>query len=92
MRCRYRFLVIGYAVMPEHFHLLMSKPEIGDPSKVMQVLKQRVARRLLPGRRREPAGQMKLRETGPDRRRHFWQSRFYDFNVWSEKKRVEKLR
>jgi putative transposase len=22
---------------------------------------------------------------------HFWQSRFYDFNVWSRKKRVEKL-
>ena len=25
-------------------------------------------------------------------RRHFWQARYYDFNVWSEKKRVEKLR
>jgi putative transposase len=22
----------------------------------------------------------------------FWQTRFYDFNVWPEKKRVEKLR
>jgi putative transposase len=22
----------------------------------------------------------------------FWQARYYDFNVWSEKKRVEKLR
>ena len=22
----------------------------------------------------------------------FWQTRFYDFNVWTEKKRVEKLR
>ena len=25
-------------------------------------------------------------------RPHFWQARYYDFNVWSEKKRVEKLR
>ena len=25
-------------------------------------------------------------------RRHFWQARYYDFNVWSENKRVEKLR
>jgi len=25
----------------------------------------------------------------PDR---FWQARFYDFNVWTERKRVEKLR
>src|SRR5450432_74836 len=23
---------------------------------------------------------------------HFWQERYYDFNVWSEEKRVEKLR
>jgi hypothetical protein len=37
--------------MPEHFHLLISEPEEGNPSKVMQVLKQRVARRLLAGRR-----------------------------------------
>lgn len=22
---------------------------------------------------------------------HFWQSRFYDFNVWSSKKKTEKL-
>ncbi len=24
--------------------------------------------------------------------RHFWQARYYDFNVWTEKKRIEKLR
>ena len=23
---------------------------------------------------------------------HFWQRRYYDFNVWSERKRIEKLR
>jgi putative transposase len=23
---------------------------------------------------------------------HFWQRRFYDFNVWSDRKRIEKLR
>jgi REP element-mobilizing transposase RayT len=23
---------------------------------------------------------------------YFWQARFYDFNVWTEKKRIEKLR
>jgi hypothetical protein len=25
-------------------------------------------------------------------RRHIWQRRFYDFNVWTEHKRIEKLR
>ncbi len=23
---------------------------------------------------------------------HLWQARFYDFNVWTERKRIEKLR
>jgi len=23
---------------------------------------------------------------------HFWQRRYYDFNIWSERKRIEKLR
>ncbi|MGH9641079.1 MAG: REP-associated tyrosine transposase, partial [Terriglobales bacterium] len=27
-----------------------------------------------------------------DREHHVWQKRFYDFNVWSGRKRVEKLR
>jgi putative transposase len=30
MRVRYRFAVIGYVVMPEHVHLLISEPLIGD--------------------------------------------------------------
>lgn len=46
-RCRYRFVVVGYVVMPEHVHLLFSEPERGDPSLVMQALKQGFARRLL---------------------------------------------
>jgi putative transposase len=44
-RQRYRFVVVGYVVMPEHFHLLISEPEIGDPSAVMKVIKQRFARK-----------------------------------------------
>ena len=47
-RKRYRFVVVGYVVMPEHIHLLLSEPEVGTPSTVMQVLKQRTARALLP--------------------------------------------
>jgi putative transposase len=30
VRQRYGFAVVGYVVMPEHFHLLMSEPEEGD--------------------------------------------------------------
>ncbi len=46
VRDRYRFSLVGYVVMPDHIHLLMSEPAVGTPSVVMQVLKQRVSRRL----------------------------------------------
>jgi putative transposase len=71
----YGFYVAGYAVMPEHVHLLVTEPERAKLSTALQMLKQNVARQL-----REVEG-------GP-----FWQDRYYDFNVWSEEKRIEKLR
>jgi hypothetical protein len=57
----------------------------------MQVLKQRTARTLLPKRKRRDPRQHRLfgDELQP---RAFWQARFYDFNVRTTKKRVEKLR
>jgi hypothetical protein len=39
VRARFCFRLIGYVVMPEHVHLLISEPKTGDPSKVLQVLK-----------------------------------------------------
>ncbi|PYV70960.1 MAG: hypothetical protein DMG97_17775 [Acidobacteria bacterium] len=43
--------------MPEHIHLLISEPDRGTPSTVMQVLKQRFVRRVLGDlrRRRNPS-------------------------------------
>ncbi len=37
VRRRHRFVVLGYVVMPEHFHLLISEPQETTPSVVMQV-------------------------------------------------------
>ena len=92
VRDRYRFKLAGYVVMPEHIHLLISEPDKVTPSTVMQVLKQRVSRRLSKPRKKAPSVQLKL----PFRHAHdflpqFWQPRFYDFNVWSQAKFVEKL-
>jgi putative transposase len=90
VRQRYRFVVVGYVVMPEHVHLLIGEPETGTPSTVMQVLKQRFARQVLQQlRQRRGPQQSELWAEGPE---HVWQRRFYDFNVWTERKRVEKLR
>jgi putative transposase len=90
-RERFRFVVVRYVVMPEHVHLLLTEPEIGTPSTVMQVLKQRTARALLPKSKRKNPRQRNLFGE-QSRRRAFWQTRFYDFNVWTTRKRVEKLR
>lgn len=93
VRDRYDFGLFGYVVMPEHIHLLISEPNTADPSMVMKVLKQRVSRALRRRKKsRTAAGQMRLWEE-PVVRRHvrFWQRRYYDFNVWSERKRNEKM-
>jgi len=90
VRKRYEFVVAGYVVMPEHIHLLIGEPQKKNPSTVMQALKIGFARRVLAQaqRRRNPA-QNALFDHLPQ---HIWQKRFYDFNVWSERKRIEKLR
>jgi putative transposase len=37
-RRKYRFVVHGYVVMPEHSHLLITEPEVGDPSVLLKVI------------------------------------------------------
>jgi putative transposase len=86
-RRKYRFVVHGYVLMPEHFHLLMTEPEVGDPSVVMKVIKERFTRQL--NRKHRRTAQATLWEPTSD---PVWQKRFYDFNVWSERKHIEKLR
>ena len=92
IRERYHFLLVGYVVMPEHVHLLISEGPKCTPSLVLKVLKQRVSRDLRKQRRRVPAGQMGLPfKDGAAGLPRFWQPRFYDFNVYSAKKIREKL-
>ena len=54
----------------------MSEPERGTLALALQMAKQMVSRKLRAATSKEPFGQ----------------PRYYDFNVWSERKRVEKLR
>ena len=75
VRAWYGCYITGYVVMPEHVHLLLSEPERGKLSLLIQMLKQITSRKL------KPPGQPR-----------FWQVRYYDFPVWSEAKRIEKLR
>ena len=86
------FHLIGYVVMPEHVHLLISEPKRGTPSTALQKLKLRVARKLRKRRRAGSAAQLRLPfDEAREPLRAFWQARFYDFNVYSLGKKKEKL-
>jgi REP element-mobilizing transposase RayT len=43
-RQRYRFVILGYVVMPEHVHLLITEPEVGNPSDFNALRKVREGR------------------------------------------------
>src|SRR5579872_624216 len=80
IRNRFGFALAGYVIMPEHVHLLIGEPPAKTPSVVLQMLKQETSR------------QMRLRhESSVSALPQFWERRFHDFNVWSQKKKVEKL-
>jgi putative transposase len=71
-RVKYKFVVAGYVVMPEHVHLLVSEPLKATLDRAIKALKLSVTLR-----RKE---------------RPFWLARYYDFNVFTDEKRIEKLR
>lgn len=100
LRLEMDFKIIGYVLMPDHFHLLVWPSQRADPSRIIQSLKERTARFILKNLQenrqslwcRKMLDRLTLPSTihlhGPFR---VWQRRFYDLNVWSEKKRREKL-
>ena len=91
-REKYGFQLLGYVVIPEHVHLLISEPRKGTPSTVLQMLKQRMARNVRRRKKIVGNGQLAFGFTREEAEpRAFWQARFYDFNVYSEGKRKEKL-
>jgi putative transposase len=92
IRQRHQFVVVGYVVMPEHVHFLFTEPERGNPSLVLAALKQDFAHRLLRELRATARAQANALWSTPVAVGHIWQRRFYDFVVFTEKKRVEKLR
>jgi putative transposase len=92
IRQRHQFVVVGYVVMPEHVHLLFTEPERANLSLVLAALKQTFAHRLLRELRAKTGAQTDSLWSTPLAVGHVWQRRFYDFVVFTEKKRVEKLR
>jgi len=100
VRLDFDFLLIGWVLMPEHFHLLLKPVQAHHTSCFMQELKKRTAQRilaLLKSDRRQTGyrallARLRLPPTVHcDSRYRVWQRRFVPFNVYTEKKRLEKL-
>ena len=94
------FRVLGYVLMPEHFHLLIWPVEPGESSKISGRLKQRTAQYIVKNLKTCPNSTwcrrmvqgITLPESVHDESTYrVWQRRCYDFDVWSETKRLEKL-
>lgn len=75
-REKYKFLLLAFVLMPEHFHALIA-PQTGYTiSGVMQKIKSLFVKRL-----RE-----EMNWSGT-----FWQKSFYDFVIYREEKLLEKI-
>jgi len=88
----YAIKVIGYVVMPEHVHLLISEPKHGTPSAALHRLKLCSSRTIRGHEKKQARAQLRLFGKGSvPPLRAFWQPRFYDFNVYTHGKKIEKL-
>jgi hypothetical protein len=72
--------------------IFFTEPERGNPSLVLAALKQTFAHRLLRELRAKARAPTNALWSTPVAVGHIWQCRFYDFVVFTEKKRMEKLR
>ena len=93
-------LLIGWVLVPEHFQLLIKSEPAEFTSRFMQEFKKRAARRIIdtllpnalhPWCRRTLARLRLPLRVHCDPRYRVWQRRFVPFNVYTEKKRLEKL-
>ncbi len=100
VRQELHFLLIGWVLMPEHFHVLI-KPEPAETTPlIMKGLKEESAKRILRTLRdnlqfpwcRSALARLRLPSTVHDESHYrLWQHRFYPFNVFSDSKLQQKL-
>lgn len=80
IRSKKGFFVLGYVLMPEHAHFLLASGQCQFISRAVGCLKWYASIQLLAA----------LREKGM-REKALWQPRYYDFNVFTKEKLLEKL-
>ncbi|MDP8246202.1 MAG: transposase [Candidatus Hinthialibacter antarcticus] len=80
IRNKKEFFVFGYVIMPEHAHFLLAAKQEQPISKIVGALKWYVSINVLKAFREKGVEENKL-----------WQERFYDFNIFTQEKLIEKL-
>ena len=94
------FRLVGWVLMPDHFHLLLRPEPAVIVPLIMKGLKEETAKRILRTLRenlphrwcRKMLARMQLPPTVHDESHYrLWQRRFYPFNIFTEKKLQEKL-
>ena len=89
-----------WVLRPDHFHLLLKPEPAESTSLILKRLKEETATHILKVLReqqqypwcRKMLARLRLPPTVHDESHYrLWQRRFYPFNVYSEKKRLEKL-
>jgi len=100
VRQEMKFLLLGWVLMPDHFHLLLCPQPAGSTSLIVKGLKEQTAERILKTLRenlphpwcRKMLSRLRLPSSVHDESHYrLWQRRFYPFNVYTEKKYLEKL-
>jgi len=95
-----RFLLVGWVLMPEHFHLLIRPDPPEATVRFMQELKKRTAQQIIAALARHqdnPRCRALLARLSlppsvhSDSYYRVWQRRYVPFNVFTHKKHMEKL-
>ncbi len=100
LREKFRFLLLDWVLMPDHFHLLIQPHPAETTPLIVKELKEETAKRILKTPKenqryawcRKTLERLRLPSTVHDESHYrLWQRRFYPFNVFSNKKYHEKL-
>lgn len=84
-------MLIGWVLMPDHFHLLPKPKPAESTPQIFQQHRQAHRLPLLKALRENPRSAWCRGTVHDGAQYRLWQRRFYPFNVFSEKKRLEKL-
>jgi putative transposase len=76
LRVKFRFVVVGYVVMPDHFRLLMAEPAVDTAANSIEMLRQRYQRRY----------NNSARST-----EQVWENRYSDMHVFGPEKTAAQL-